>query len=77
VGELQVVATATHPSGDLPAGTRDNEKRGDIVQIEKEDAQSETSGVMSASDMESSFGELDDIRYVREPEDLPAPHLRT
>ena len=65
------MATAMHPGEDLPAGTRDNEKCGDIVQIEKEDAQSETSGVMSASDIESSFGELDDIKYVRKPEDLP------
>ena len=43
----------------------DNEKCGDILHIEKEDAQSEASGVMSVSDMESSFAELDDIKYAR------------
>ena len=51
----------------------DNEKYGDIVHIEKEDAQSETSGDMSVSDMESSFPELDDIKYVRVPESPSFP----
>ena len=47
------------------SATIDNEKCGDILHIEKEDAQSEASGVMSVSDMESSFAELDDIKYAR------------
>lgn len=42
-----------------------NEKRGDIVHIEKEDTYSETSGVLSASDMESALAELDDVKCVR------------
>ena len=41
-----------------------NEKRGDIINVE-EDTRSETSGVVSASDMDSALSELDDIRCVR------------
>lgn len=54
-----------------------NEKCGDILHIEKDDAQSETSGVMSASDMESSFAELDDVKCVRVPERPLSTQLRT
>lgn len=62
--EPQAVANATH-SEEAVSAALDNDKYGDIIHIEKEDAQSETSGVMSVSDMESALGKLDDIECVR------------
>lgn len=50
-----------HLDGDTSAAL-DNEKCGDILHIEKEDARSETSGAMSVSEMESALAEFDDIR---------------
>ena len=41
-----------------------DEKRDDIIHVEEEDTRSETSGVVSASDVESALSELDDIRCV-------------
>jgi len=64
----QAVPVATHVDK-IPPVTPDNEKYGDILHIEREDAQSETSGVMSASDMESALAELDNVRYVGALED--------
>ena len=65
------------PDEDTPA-VLGEEKRGDIPRIEKEDARSETSGVVSVSDVESTFAEFDDIKYVRVPQDPSlSPHLQT
>lgn len=66
VGESQ----ATRLNGDALAAPG-NEKRGDIIHIEKEDAQSEISEFMSPLDMESALDELDDIKCVHVAEDLP------
>ena len=74
LGELQAVEVAMHSDGDTSAAL-DNEKCGDIIQIEKEDAKSESSGIMSASDMESSLAELDDIKCVRVPNDPSYSHI--
>lgn len=41
-----------------------NEKCGDILRTEKDDAQSETSGAVSASEMESALAEFEDIKCV-------------
>ena len=60
--ELQGAAEATHLGDDAPAA--DDEKCGDILYIEKEDAQSESSGVLSVSDVEAAFADLDDIKCV-------------
>lgn len=71
--ELQAVAVAIRPEQDTPVP--DDEKRGDTPQIEKEDTRSETSGVISVSDVESTFAELDDVKCVHAPEGplLPTP----
>ena len=45
----------------------DGEKCGDILHSEKEDAQSEASGTVSASEMESALAEFEDIKYVSVP----------
>lgn len=68
VEETQVVGKAIRPGDDTSAAL-DEEKRGDIPHIETEDARSETSGVISVSDVESAFAEFDDVKYVRVPRD--------
>lgn len=68
--EPQPVAEATSFDSDVSAALG-NEKRVDIIHIEKEDTRSETSEVISASDMESALSELDDSRCVRARADPP------
>jgi len=68
------VAVAIRPDEDKPV-VLDDEKRGDTSHIEKEDAQSETSGVMSVSDVESTFVELDDAKCVHAPEGPSPSHV--
>ena len=48
------------------SGALDSEKYGYILRFEKEDAQSETSGV-SASEMESALAEFEDAKCARVP----------
>jgi len=77
VEESQAVGDVIRPNEDTPS-VLDEGKRGDIARMEKEDARSETSGVMSASDVESTFAEFDDVKYVHVPEGLSvSPHLQT
>ena len=52
------------PQSAVEATDFDRDERSDIIHVEKEDTLSETSGVISASDMESTLSELDDIRCV-------------
>ena len=61
-----MVGEVTRPDEDTPA-VLDEEKRGDIPHIEKEDARSDTSGVMSVSDVEFTFAEFDDVKYAHAP----------
>ena len=69
VREPQLAVEATNFDRDISADLG-NEERGDIIYVEKEDTLSETSGVMSASDMGSALSELDDIRRVHPHMDL-------
>ncbi|KAF9793401.1 hypothetical protein BJ322DRAFT_1103798 [Thelephora terrestris] len=59
VEEPQAMVRETRLREDTPAAL-DNEKCGDILHSEKEDAQSETSGTMSASEMEFALAEAED-----------------
>lgn len=68
VEEPRVVAESTLLERDVSPAPG-SEEPGDIIHIEKEDARSETSGVMSASDMGSALSELSDIKCVPVPVD--------
>ena len=72
--ESQAAGEVIRRDEDVPA-VLDEEKRGDIPHIEKEDARSETSGVISVSDVESTFAEFEDVKYVRIPCPSPHPHI--
>ena len=66
VEESQAAGEVIRPDEDTPA-VLDEGERGGIPHIEKEDARSETSGVISVSDAESTFAEFDDVKYVHVP----------
>lgn len=68
IEERRAVAKETQLEDGMPAAL-DSDKYGYILRFEKEDAQSETSG-MSASEMESALAEFEDTKYVR-PSPVP------
>ena len=63
IEEQRAVAKEAQLEEGIPAAL-DSDKYGYILRFEKEDAQSETSGI-SASEMESALAEFEDTKCVR------------